>query len=264
MRKLAVIGNVDTRCIVYPIARALGLDSLTAVITDDGAYRRLYHGYEDKGTVSGVDVIIGSKVDDALVDLTKESGVPYDTLITVSTNYIPSDVDGVIICHGADRSIIGKTAAEEEAEAEAKAEKERLEAEAQREEAKKNKGKKPVELSEEEKKAQEEKELAEVQLEELKKAQEKADAVPVPDNAKSTEVFISFATSSTKVPFNIILKESALSYVYGCEERKELPVYPDKVYNKTLATMLSKVLEVEANDMFKLLERSEYLAGGKK
>ena len=59
MKIIAIAGKVDSRVLVYPLARAISLTGLTAVISDDGAYRRLYHGDDLKGTVSGIDISVG-------------------------------------------------------------------------------------------------------------------------------------------------------------------------------------------------------------
>lgn len=105
MNIISIVGKVDTRVIVYPLARALSMSGMTAIVTEDGAYRRLYFGSENTGTISGVDVIVGAKLDSTLVDIVKNTGVPYDYIITVSSCIVPSIANCVLVCKGIDKSI---------------------------------------------------------------------------------------------------------------------------------------------------------------
>lgn len=114
MKVLTVVGKVDTRALVYPLSRALSLLGLTSIITDDGAYRRLYHGDSLQGTVNGIDISVGLMVDNELNKSLSSSGVPYDYKIVVSSGYIPEDTTGLLICHGVDNSIMGVTETEDE------------------------------------------------------------------------------------------------------------------------------------------------------
>ena len=54
-----------------------------------------------------------------------------------------------------------------------------------------------------------------------------------------------------------------MAYVYNCEEKKELAMYTDKNFNKTLAKLLETTFGVTANEAFTLLTRSEYTKGKK-
>ena len=56
MRVVTVVGKVDSRALVYPLARALSMKGLTGIITDDGAYRRLFHGRSNIGCVDNIDI----------------------------------------------------------------------------------------------------------------------------------------------------------------------------------------------------------------
>lgn len=253
MKKLCIVGSVDTRCLVYPIARALALNGLTAIVTEDGAYRRLYHGHSNIGTVSGVDVIVGSNLDKSVEDLADTTGVPYDQMILVSSHYIPEDVDGIIVCHGVDRSIIGKTDAEKEAEEEARIEREKAEAAARAKSKKKGAESEDPDAITPEKQAEMD-----------RRKNEELDALELPDGVPGVEVHISYNPSVAKGMVAVVLKESAVAYCFNCEEKKELEVYPDKVYNKTLATLLNKAFGMEAGDAFNLLCRTETISGGKK
>ena len=263
MKVLTIVGKVDTRALVYPIARALSLSGQTAVVTDDGAYRRLYHGEDMKGTVSGVDICVGQKVDEALVESLSENGIQYDNVIVVSTGYIPSNSTGIIACHGVDRSMMGLTPEEEEA----LEEKKRAEEAAARENAptkakKGGFGKKKVDTEEPTNEAVENSiDLGKVDSEPVK--EEVKDLIRLPEGVPSVELHISYASPNTKGMTSILLKDSFMNYVYTCEEKKELAVYSDKNFNKTLAKLLEKTFEITQNEAFTLLTRSEYTKGKK-
>lgn len=265
MKILTIVGKVDTRVLAYPLARALSLNGLTAMITDDGAYRRLYHGEELQGTVSGVDISVGIKADEDLKNSLNSSGIPYDNIVFVSADYIPSDSTGVIVCHGVDRSMMGKSQAEEEAEEQKRQEEEAKAAE----QAKKKKtsgmfGKKKGTEQPSEENTENTVETQNDIQEETKPAEVKKDKIVIPEGIPFIEVQISYSSPSTKGIMAITLKDSYLNYIYSCEERKELVVYPDKGYNKTLAKILSETLGLEQSEALKIVERSEYVQGKKK
>lgn len=263
MRILTIVGKVDTRVIAYPIARALSLNGLTAVITDDGAYRRLYHGEDLQGTVSGVDISVGLKTDEELKDSLNNSGVPYDNLVIVSSGYVPVDSTGVILCHGIDRSMVGMSKAEEEElEQKLKEEEARKQAEASKKKSGSMFGKKKQQADT----TENNEETIETQEEpkEVEEAVQVKDKIIIPEGIPFVELQISYSAPSAKGLLAITLKDSYLNYIYSCEERKELVVYPDKNYNKSLAKLMVETLGFELNEAIKLLERSEYLPGKKK
>lgn len=246
MRLLTIVGKVDTRVLSYPIARALSLQGLTALISDDGAYRRLYHGDGNKGTVSNIDISVGANADENLKNSLNDSGIQYDNVVFVSSGYIPADSSGVIVCHGADRSMMGVTEQEEER----KIEHEKKEESSKKSE--KNKGSNDTE------------DKVEDSSEEVVEKGEKKDKIVVPDGIPSVEVQISYSTPSYKGLTSILLRDSFINYIYSCEERKEIVPYADKAYNKMLAKILNTTLNIDAIEALKLLERSEYIRGSKK
>ena len=248
MRLLTIVGKVDTRVLAYPISRALSLTGSTALISDDGAYRRLYNGEELQGTVSGVDISVGVNTDEVLRHSLDASGVVYDNIVLVSSSYIPSDSNGVIVCHGSDRSMMGLT----EKEKEEMLEEERAKAD---EEKKHSNKKDDTESSTEE--------ISEDTPVKSEKPAVEQDIIEIPNGIPSVEVQISYSTPSYKGLTSILLKDSFMNYIYSCEERKELMVYPDKAYNKVLAKILNTTLNIDMMEALKLLERTEYLKSNK-
>ena len=219
MRVITVAGKVDTRVLVYPLARALSLTGLTAIVTDDGAYRRLFKGKQLKGNVSGVDVSVGLNMDENLKNSLNNSGIAYDNLIVVSSNYIPKDTDSLILCHGYDNSM------SQEIEEEKKEDEE--------EAPKKKKGKKGV---------------VEEPVEEIAVPEEpKSDVIKEIDEDDTFEydptipmvdLYISYNKPVDKYQKGILLKEGYMQYIYSCEERKVLERFTDKAVNKTITTLL--------------------------
>lgn len=263
MKVLTIVGKVDTRALVYPIARALGLSGQTAIVTDDGAYRRLYHGEDMKGTVNGVDICVGQRVDESLIESLNENGIAYDNIIVVSTGYIPSNSTGVIACHGVDRSMMGLTPEEEEALEEKKRAEETAAKEAAATKSKKGGfGKKNVKADEEADNTAENS-ISLTKEEEAPAKPEVKDLIKIPEGVPSVELHISYASPTTKGMTSILLKDSFMAYVYNCEEKKELAMYTDKHFNKTLAKLLETTFGVTANEAFTLLTRSEYTKGKK-
>lgn len=203
MKKIiAIVGKVDSRVLTYPLARALSLSGLTAMITYDGAYRRLYTGEEDTGTVSGVDISIGMKSDMELAESLNNSGVPYDYILFISSGYIPPEVDGVILCNGVDKSMMAVEAVDHE---------------------------------------------------------DIRDKVNVPDGIPSSSLYISFDTPPKDGTLAINLKDTAIKYIYSCEETKELHLLDDKSLNKLISKIASDVIGITQGELFNLLTRKEYV-----
>lgn len=256
MRLLTIVGKVDTRVLAYPISRALSLTGSTALISDDGAYRRLYNGEELQGTVSGVDISVGVNTDEVLRHSLDASGVVYDNIVLVSSSYIPSDSNGVIVCHGSDRSMMGLT----EKEKEEMLEEERSKADSGKKHSNKKESAEAVTEAATEAATEEVNEGTSVKLE---KPIIEQDIIEIPNGIPSVEVQISYSTPSYKGLTSILLKDSFMNYIYSCEERKELMVYPDKAYNKVLAKILNTTLNIDMMEALKLLERTEYLKSNK-
>lgn len=239
MRVITVAGKVDTRVLVYPLARALSLTGLTAIVTDDGAYRRLFKGKQLKGNVSGVDISVGLSMDESLKNSLNNSGIAYDNLIVVSSNYIPADTDALILCHGYDNSMT------QEIEEEKKEDEE--------EAPKKKKGKKgqveePVEdiVVPEEPKT------------DIIKEVDEDDTFEYDPTLPKVDLFISYNKPVDKYQKGILLKEGYMQYIYSCEERKVLDRFTDKAVNKMLAGLVAPALDMSAKDLAQLFDRAEY------
>lgn len=95
----SIVGNVDSRVLVYPIARALALKGAVAVVTDDGCYKRLYTEPGNKGSSSGFDIYFGV-INDDIFNKINNSGIKYDIILTVSADIVPNEADGIIVCTG--------------------------------------------------------------------------------------------------------------------------------------------------------------------
>lgn len=104
MKHIALLGPVDKRVLVYPIARALSIEHRVSIMADDGAYRRLYKGTEDSGTIGTVDVFISTTFSEELLNKANETGINYDYNIIVSTHVIPDKANYIIYCRGINRS----------------------------------------------------------------------------------------------------------------------------------------------------------------
>lgn len=270
MKIISVVGKVDTRSIVYPAIRALTLNGLTAVITDDGAYRRLYHGKGDIGNVNGIDVSVTGHVDDNSVHSLDKSGVPYDNLIIVSSDYIHPDATGIIACHGLDRSMMAKVEVEEDDDFIIPG---------------KNEAEKPVEAVKEKKKVgfgkskqlekkdtdenesitndpteevvKESIEATEQPEQTIAKPVENPDKIVLPEGIPFVEVQIAYAPPPKTGIIGISLKEGLMNYIYTCEEQKRLSIIGDKNYNATLAKILSPVTGIDQKELAVLLVKEE-------
>lgn len=276
MKILSIVGKVDSRALVYPLIRALSLNGLTGVITDDGSYRRLYHGKGNIGNVNGIDISVCGHVDDRAVHSLDNSGVPYDNLIIVSTDYIHPESTGIIACHGLDRSMMAKDEVEEEDDfifpikAETKEPEEAVDS--------KKKGgrgkKKPIEDStpivedttaevasentESTEEAVEEEPVVETEHDRIIRLQaENPDKIIVPDGVPYTEIQIAFAAVPKKGILGISLRDGLYSYVYNCEEQKRIGIIPDKNYNSLITKIVATPLGIPANEMSILLTKDE-------
>ena len=248
MRVLGIVGKVDTRVLVYTLARALSLDGMTAIITEDGAYRRLYFGNKSKGTVSGVDISVGINIDDADGELRHsldDSGIQYDNMIIVTNSSVPPDATGVILCKGIDKSInedVDYGGKKDDRDKDKDKEKKR------------GKNKKQAEVDTSIDTNDAEKTEGEISLE---------DEIIVPDNIPSKTVYISFERLPKKEGLSIQLKDGFMRYIYNCEERKELMMLDNKGLNKVIADIASEPLGISKNELYTLLTRSEYVVGKK-
>ncbi|GHU92883.1 hypothetical protein FACS1894208_01020 [Clostridia bacterium] len=103
MTVLTVAGKADSRAIVYPALYMLKHFGRVSVATDDGAYRRLYHGYEDVGEVSGVSVFVHPRLDaEALADEVTRFAPDY--LVCVTNGYVPDYTTHLLVLTGYDRT----------------------------------------------------------------------------------------------------------------------------------------------------------------
>lgn len=209
MKIIAIAGKVDSRIIAYPLARALSLSGLTALIADDGAYRRLFFGDELKGTVSGVDISVGLKADDDLKNSLNDSGVPYDYKIIVTSGYIPPEVTGVIICKGVDKSMLSDDTQDDG---------------------------------------------------EIENSTSKKDDIEVPKGIPFSTVYVSFDTPPKDGASAINLRDTAMRYIYSCEERKELQMLDDKSLNKLIVKIATEVVGLNPDELLKLMLRKEYVS----
>jgi hypothetical protein len=76
----------------------------TAVMTDDGAYRRLYHGYGDSGEVSGVSVYICPRLEDGAALATELSNTGVEFLVCVACGRVPQFTTHLLVVTGYDRT----------------------------------------------------------------------------------------------------------------------------------------------------------------
>ena len=250
MKILTLAGKVDTRAVAYPLARALSLMGLTAVVTDDGAYRRLYKGQELKGNVSGVDISVGLKMDADLRNSLNKSGLAYDYMLVVSSNYIPEDTDAVLLCHGVDDSMM-QVIEEEKPVVE--------EEETPKKKTKKGKGDEDtVEEQSEEFGLSLAKDEDKMELTEDKEV-DVDDTFEFDESKPYEDIYISYNKPLDKYAKGILLKDGLIQYIYRCEEMKQLLPFEDKTMCNTYANMVSKLLGMEAKELALFFGKQEYV-----
>ncbi len=103
MKTVVLLGKVDKRIIVYPIARALSIIGNVLISADDGAYSRLYNGNSNLGSVGKTDIIVDPYFSEHNINAVDGSGIVYDYRLVVSNNTLPDHYDSVIECKGVDR-----------------------------------------------------------------------------------------------------------------------------------------------------------------
>lgn len=267
MKKLTIVGKIDSRALVYPLARALSLNGLTGIITDDGAYRRLYHGKENIGTVSGVDIAVVDHVDEKSIHKLDNSGTPYENLIVVSSDFIDPETTGLIICHGLDRSMIAVTKEEEDDDFILPVKNETVEVDESNDNKSKkfrNKGKlEDKENTDEDEisKIEDKEKTPEIetpQQERERKQMENPDSIVIPDNIPYSEVQIAYMAAPKKSNiYGLTLKDGLVAYVYGCEEEKKLNILLDKNITGLIAKIASKPMDIAENELNILLAKEE-------
>lgn len=105
MKIITVLGAVDKRIIVYPLARALSKEHNVVIIADDGAYRRLYAGHATHGTCGRIDIVTGIDISGDLIKSIEQFGSQYDYALVVSNDKVPAGCEYVVKCTGVDRTI---------------------------------------------------------------------------------------------------------------------------------------------------------------
>lgn len=280
MRIISVIGKVDSRVIVYPLARALALKGFTGIITDDGAYRRLYPGRAKIGNVNGIDVSIVSDINDETIHSLDKSGIQYDYLIIVSCDYIHPNSDGIVICHGVDRSML---AVEETVEEDDFIIPNRQVDTNDEDTSDKPKSKKfgKAKLSKDEESeisnndTADNNDIAENNSDEsadtmtehdriIAEQEKNPDKIVIPDGIPNIEVQVAYASSPKKGILSIFLKEGLMNYVYTCEEQQRIPVNSDKGYMTNIAKIGGAVTGIPANELTILLAKEEGAGSTKK
>ena len=100
---LTVAGKADSRPIVYPALYMLKAFGRVAVVSDDGAYRRLYHGYGDSGEVSGVEVFVHTDSNtENLLNWVNRFAPDY--LVCVTNGKVPVSTTHLLVLTGYDRT----------------------------------------------------------------------------------------------------------------------------------------------------------------
>lgn len=264
MKILSVVGKVDSRVLVYPLAKALSLSGLTAIVTDDGAYRRLFNGKGDIGIVSGVTVSVCGHVNDENMHSLDNYGIPYDYLLVVSSDFIPENANGIIACHGLDRSMMVKDDTDESDDFLISALIER---------GMKNKAannsednKTSEELSSDELSSSEAtEEVTESFTERLERLQrENPDKILIPKDKEFTEVQIAYAPVPKRGMAGIALKDGLVNYVYTCEEQKRLNNLASKDIVGNIAKIAAKPLGIDTSELNLLLNKEEGVGAPKK
>ena len=57
----------------------------------------------------------------------------------------------------------------------------------------------------------------------------------------------------------ILLKDGLINYIYSCEEKKQLLPFEDKTMCKQYATMVAKLLDMDANELALFFGKQEYV-----
>ena len=284
MKIISVVGKVDSRSLVYPLARALSMSGLTGIITDDGAYRRLYTGKGNIGNVNGIDVSICAYLDDKGIHSLDNSGVHYDNLLVVSADYIHPESNGIIVCHGLDRSMLAQDEVEEDDDFILPVKSEAQKPEDANGEKKKSglgRGKhkhedkltevadntesketEAVEVDEnpttEENEPVEKAEDVETEHDRIIRVQsENRDKIVIPEGMPFTEVQIAFAATPKKGIPGISLKDGLVNYIYSCEEQKRISVIQDKNLNSIIVKLAADLLGMGQSELSTLLIKEE-------
>lgn len=255
MRIISVVGKVDSRVLVYPLARALSMQGLTGIITDDGSYRRLYPGKTKIGCINGIDISVNANMDESTIHSLDNSGIDYDNLIFVSYDYIHPESDGIIICHGVDRSIMALDELPEEDEFIIPEKQETVGNDADQDKNSDNESDeqstdktndntgKLDELSERDKL--------------IKLQEDNPNRIFIPDKPY-VEVQIGYAPApKNKDIIAISIKEGLMKYVYTCEEQHRIIVNAEQNYVNCIAKIASKVTGIDAKELAILLTREE-------
>jgi hypothetical protein len=100
---LTVAGKADSRVVVYPLAYLLRSFGRVAIVTDDGAYRRLYHGYSDAGEVSGVSVYVSPTMCTGALNTHIQRVAP-DFLLYVTNGFVPLGTSHLLVLTGFDKT----------------------------------------------------------------------------------------------------------------------------------------------------------------
>lgn len=106
---ITVTGKADSRALVYPMLYILKNYGRVLVASDDAAYRRLYHGYEDSGEVSGVGVFVHPTIDADILTEEVNKFAP-DYIVCVTNGYVPEYTTHLLVLTGYDRSFEGGNA----------------------------------------------------------------------------------------------------------------------------------------------------------
>lgn len=102
---ISIIGNVDKRVVAYPLMRALAIQGRTAVITDDGSFKRLYLQDGNTGKVSNIDIIIENELTKNSEDKLDKKSEHIENILFISNNFVHSKSDRTIIVRGRDKSM---------------------------------------------------------------------------------------------------------------------------------------------------------------
>lgn len=106
MKIVTIAGKADSRVLVYPIAYLLNQFGRVLIVTDDGAYRRLYRGYGDDGESGGVRICFTPSLDRTRIgNIVNETEV--DFVICVTTGKVPDYTQYLIALTGYDMAFGG-------------------------------------------------------------------------------------------------------------------------------------------------------------